>query len=1501
MRKLSAAAPRSAVLALSTLLILPLPLRAASTGPDALLTPQGSSAGQSNGEYISAPLDTPFRFFIEVPPGTGRLVVELFDADVGAGGSGEALAGRDRERGAYNTTATYSLIAPSGTAQPTLFSTGNTAGPAGADNAWLTLYNATGNSVADNFGSVSYGNNDGNNNWSGNWIESDGGGGGAATGAVRITGGELRLQDGVAGLPSIEREADLLGTPGLNLQVAFLSFDYRTSGNLENGDQVQVRVSSNGGGSWTTLETFVNDSSGSRSYDVSSFIANDTRVQFLVSSGMSGSEFFYVDNLVITDGALAAGHWEVRIDQTSTGDDINAVGLRAHDGTAGSGGTELNVYIDSQSAAGVNPPASGTRSRDYDLFPYITSGCAASANEFDYDENGSLALSSRTGSFSQSYSNLALSDNAEWVRNTFSGWTTDQSAADYGIWSLDQSISSYLVGGTPNGNYAHVWFGNFQAAGPTPAANPTANAFRIYLPTDAGAAPAKPYVEQLLTFSGCGLSGPNPPVVNQTSCYTVTVRVVNPAAQAITFSASNLVTANVPGGGAVYNGGAQVSQGSIVSQPAVGGTGNVTWNPGTLAAGATALLAYRIHVTPTSAGQRIPVTGTPASGNGTRAQYLDETANTTQARATYLFGPLCELAVTENLLTVAVVSSFRALPAEGGGVLVEWSTASEVGTAGFHLQRWDRNARRWTPVNKELLAGLLHAPQGGVYRFVDEGASPLEPQTYRLVEVEAGGNRRVHGPFRVSADWSGRRPAEGAYQRKAHGVDPPSPGMGDGRRERGPGGEDAGKASRPIPSSPYGVHLTVAETGLYYLPANDVAAWLGLKLKEAEKDLADGRLSLTRDGVPVAWYPDLFADGKRARGLFFYGEASGTLYSDAGVYRLHRDGGGLLMWTADAPAAFAGGGGVFTGTIHSERDVLPATAIAPDPESDYWFWEFLQGGDATYGRRTFTLDAPGAAPGSGGMLTVTLHGATASGVAGEHRVAVALNGTPLGETSWQGLNGQAASFSIPPGLLTEAGNQVELTGSLGAGAPYSFTYVDGFDLSYQRSLRAAGDVLAFHAETATPLTATGFSNPDVRLLEVTDPVRPRWIRATVEPDGAAGYRLSFTPTAGARYLAAAGAGLHVSATSRPWSSPPWLRSDDREIEYLVIAPQSLWTAAERLAALRRDQGLAAETAYLDQIADEFGGGILTPHAIRSFLAWGWENWSVKPRYVVLAGEGTLDYRDLQGYGGNLVPPLMVRAEGGLFPSDNRLGDVDGDGLPEMAVGRIPVLTAAELDAYIDKIAAYESAPPAAWTRNALFLADAMDRGADFAAESERIASQLPAGYDVDRIYLSSTPLADARGRLLGALNRGAALINYVGHGGLDRLAGGGLLTSADVPALGNASRLPVVTAMTCTINRFAVPGVPALGELLAKAPSGGAAAVWGPSGLSSSGQARLLAERFHRSEDARLGDRILRAVREFRELGGDAALPVLYDLMGDPALRMVRAPVAQPSPTGSGE
>jgi hypothetical protein len=65
--------------------------------------------------------------------------VELFDVDEGAGGAGEVVAQRDRDRGgAYNSTFNYSLLNPSGV----VIATATEA--SGADNAWYTLFDSAG-------------------------------------------------------------------------------------------------------------------------------------------------------------------------------------------------------------------------------------------------------------------------------------------------------------------------------------------------------------------------------------------------------------------------------------------------------------------------------------------------------------------------------------------------------------------------------------------------------------------------------------------------------------------------------------------------------------------------------------------------------------------------------------------------------------------------------------------------------------------------------------------------------------------------------------------------------------------------------------------------------------------------------------------------------------------------------------------------------------------------------------------------------------------------------------------------------------------------------------------------------------------------------------------------------------------------------------------------------------------------------------------------------------
>ena len=123
-----------------------------------------------------------------------------------------------------------------------------------------------------------------------------------------------------------------------------------------------------------------------------------------------------------------------------------------------------------------------------------------------------------------------------------------------------------------------------------------------------------------------------------------------------------------------------------------------------------------------------------------------------------------------------------------------------------------------------------------------------------------------------------------------------------------------------------------------------------------------------------------------------------------------------------------------------------------------------------------------------------------------------------------------------------------------------------------------------------------------------------------------------------------------------------------------------------------------------------------------------------------------DYRDFSGHGDNLVPTLLVPSPEGLIPSDTALADANGDGVPEMAVGRLPIMSGGELLSILDKIVAYESGG-GPWKTRSLWLADDPEGGADFPADSSGLAALVPGDYEKQTIYLSTLDPAEARSTL----------------------------------------------------------------------------------------------------------------------------------------------------------
>lgn len=92
------------------------------------------------------------------------------------------------------------------------------------------------------------------------------------------------------------------------------------------------------------------------------------------------------------------------------------------------------------------------------------------------------------------------------------------------------------------------------------------------------------------------------------------------------------------------------------------------------------------------------------------------------------------------------------LDPDGDGKLavLTWDTLEEHGTIGFYVLRKQEGSADWQQVNNDMLPGMLDAPMGAEYLLADPAARTGVNYLYKLIEQEAWGTQRQHGPYELS-------------------------------------------------------------------------------------------------------------------------------------------------------------------------------------------------------------------------------------------------------------------------------------------------------------------------------------------------------------------------------------------------------------------------------------------------------------------------------------------------------------------------------------------------------------------------------------------------------------------------------------------------------------------------------------------------------------------------------------------------------------------------------
>jgi hypothetical protein len=308
---------------------------------------------------------------------------------------------------------------------------------------------------------------------------------------------------------------------------------------------------------------------------------------------------------------------------------------------------------------------------------------------------------------------------------------------------------------------------------------------------------------------------------------------------------------------------------------------------------------------------------------------------------------------------------------------------------------------------------------------------------------------------------------------------------------------------------------------------------------------------------------------------------------------------------------------------------------------------------------------------------------------------------------------------------------------------------------------------------------------------------------------------------------------------------------------------------------------------VDDVYDEFNFGERTPYAVRNFLRTATGAWKNKPRYLLLAGDASVDPRDYLGFGFlDFVPTKVVVTAELKTASDDWFSDFDNTGFAKIATGRLPARTTADAQTMVAKILGYANGQAGSWTNQSMMVADVDDPSVSFSQAAQAVQRMLPQTMNVTDVFAGAVGTATARQDLLAGINTGQLLVNYNGHGSVQIWSGSNLFDDTAAASLTNGNRLPVFVIMNCLNGFFHDVYTESLAESLMLARNGGAVAVWASSGLTVPDPQfqmdQMLIQTLFGQPSITLGDAVL-----FAKSGiGDQDVRRTFILFGDPLMRL---------------
>lgn len=834
---------------------------------------------------------------------------------------------------------------------------------------------------------------------------------------------------------------------------------------------------------------------------------------------------------------------------------------------------------------------------------------------------------------------------------------------------------------------------------------------------------------------------------------------------------------------------------------------------------------------------------------------------------------------------------------EDGQVRVYWQTTNEFGISAFRVLR-QRNGG----VAEQVGAGYVRAhgnEEGSAYELDDPLVRAGDTVGYELLSMSPC------GPDQRVAKWCGVIRTVAAPSRFLEAAAMPaetstlsaalvSTWIGSGERVR--------VWTNSLPADR--VRFSLKTEGIYRVTAQELADASGWDVNSVSVAITSTNLSLICQGFPVAWLADDSA-------LLFYGVPAKSRFAPENVYWISQ-GPGIVMTNQfqNVPAA-ATTNAEFTGYSEQQGTTYLARvsySTLADSEAPYTaFTPLLLAGDTKVISSTCLSNC--ATGDWTGTVTVNLLSYYEEGT-DEHTARISVGSTTVGEATWSGE--QYVSFTYPFSSSNLTGTTLALTltncvvAPINSAIEYNARFLClSYTVTYPKNYQAERDTLSCTGGTNNTVSIAGFSTNDVLVLEVTDTNRPTVLLSlTLTCDDNKSWSATFPcEGSGHVYRAFSKSAGTLQPSVRGVRDTDWSAVSNAADEIILIPPEA-WRDGFRqvlqpLADFRNTQGLRTRIVDIEDLYNAFSDGLVDPLAIRAFCA------AVHPHgltYLLLAGAGSLDFKQLRlglnDYTACLIPTLISgqcfdNGIGMTVALDAALGDIDNDGIPEVAIGRLPTTKTTDVAVVVQKTLAYESG--LRWKEQAYVAADWDNVGSlyyPFNAGTDRLLVPLSSnGRSIVKQYLDSA-VAGAAVRvnsLFPALQTGVGLFHFFGHGNETSLGGGTsrLLYNENITAA-NWQKPTVMVAICCRPNRWQ-----SLTTTVCILPYGlfasdtGFVAALGATGNMLADDGESLAGQLYSGGDMsgtrRLGDLWLRGMQRMADTLPSERL-LCYSLIGDPAL-----------------